>query len=364
MNDVKYTIGTHKTHLSDDQRKKHIDILNELIPYQSGRDYRYLKMTKKHLHKKYLDICTERNISPVSKSFVWTNLLKDEKIWRSNDEIACPHCLKFKELEGKLSLTANEQRDLIKLQSHKKNLVDQFTRYFKAKTDLLENEVMIVQDFSQLQCQKDSYQDLIITIYQKKDGQLEHQFLHFVAKSKNNNSFVIQAYKSILEHPFFANKTKVLIWSDGCGRHFKNSMMMVFWLELMKMKNFKIEINFFESYHGNNACDAASSHVKKKLNEHQRNTESILTDSYQISQIISLVKNHTGSQGPTDCTGTVKIETMTGIKSFYKFIPKFENNRNSIQAFMSSNDTTPQKIYVPVSSQVNEVKAFIETSWE
>ena len=36
INNAKYTLGTHKKCLSDDQRKKHLDILNELIPYQSG----------------------------------------------------------------------------------------------------------------------------------------------------------------------------------------------------------------------------------------------------------------------------------------------------------------------------------------
>ena len=99
-------------------------------------------------------------------------------------------------------------------------------------------------------------------------------------------------------------------------------MMMIFWLELMKIKNVQIEINFFVSYHGNNACDAASSHAKKKISEYQRDSESILSDSKQISETISFLKNHTGSAGQQVARARLKLKQWL---AFHRFINLFQN---------------------------------------
>src|SRR5207253_501895 len=83
---------------------------------------------------------------------------------------------------------------------HKKKEQEQIVSYLNQKRNLsklTEKTVLIVQDFTQVQCQKDSYQDLIFTIYSIDDQTkaLKHSFYHYVAKSKNNNLFVIQTYK-------------------------------------------------------------------------------------------------------------------------------------------------------------------------
>ena len=97
--------------------------------------------------------------------------------------------------------------------------------YLKQKRELVnaqEKTVLIVQDFTQVQCQKDSYQDLIFTIYYiGENKELKHSFYHFVAKSKNNNLFVIQTYKHVVDLEELQDVKKLIIWSDGCRRHFQ-----------------------------------------------------------------------------------------------------------------------------------------------
>jgi hypothetical protein len=315
----------------------------------------------------YQDECEKRSCTILSYSYVWSKILSTWSIWFSKDEIKCPHCLNYENLLkiSEEERTREQKNDMKKVETHKKKAKDQCLSYLKQKRELVnaqEKTVLIIQDFTQLQCQKDSYQDLIFTIYYLGENrELNHSFYHFVAKSKNNNLFVIQTYKQVIDLKEIQNVKKLIIWSDGCRRHFKNSSMMIFWCVFHRLTNIQVDLEFFESYHGNNACDSAAAHVKKKLNVYQRDTRSILKNSMEVSEICSTLKNHNGFQGPTDVKGKMEAKTVTGITHFYKFIPCGITNK--ISAFSSSDEERIEKTYSPSPNEVLLITKLVQEKW-
>ena len=298
---------------------------------------------------------------------MWSRILSTWSIWFSKDEIECPRCLNYENLLkiSEEERTREQKNDIKTVETHKKKAKDQCLSYLKQKRELVnaqEKTVLIVQDFTQLQCQKDSYQDLIFTIYYiGENSELNHSFYHFVAKSKNNNLFVIQTYKQVINLQELQNVKKLIIWSDGCRRHFKNSSMMIFWCVFRRITKIQVQLEFFESYHGNNACDAASAHIKKKLNVYQRDTRSILRNAIEVSDICSTVKNHKGFQGPTDVSGKIEAKTFTGISHFYKFIP---DDNNKICAYSSSEDDEKiGKTYSPKPNEILMILKLVGEKW-
>ena len=299
---------------------------------------------------------------------MWSRILSTWSIWFSKDEIECPHCLNYENLLKipEEERTREQKNDIKTVETHKKKAKDQYFSYLKQKRELVntqEKTVLIVQDFTQLQCQKDSYQDLIFTIYYiGENRELKHSFYHFVAKSKNNNLFVIQTYKKVIDPKELQSVNKLIIWSDGCRRYFKNSSMMIFWCVFHRITKIQVQLEFFESYHGNNACDAASAHIKKKLNVYQRDTRSILKNAIEVSEICSTLKNYKGFQGPTDVSGKMEASTFTGISHFYKFIPCA---LNKICAYPSSDDDKKNgKTYSPKSSEILVIVKLVREKWD
>jgi len=184
---------------------------------------------------------------------------------------------------------------------------------------------------------------------------LNHSFYHFIAKSPNNNLFVIQTYKKVIGLKELKDVKKIIIWSDGCRKHFKNSAMMIFWCVFNRLTNIKVVVEFFESHHGNNACDTAASHVKRKLNQYQRDNHTILETIQEIADICSMVKNHKAFEGPTVPKQNINAKTFKGITQYHTFIPN--GTTNTISAFSSSDDGTVAKTYTP---KVNELLAVVK----
>jgi len=172
---------------------------------------------------------------------------------------------------------------------------------------------------------------------------------------------VIQTYKQVCDLEELQNVKKLIIWSDGCRRHFKNSAMMIFWCIFHQMTEMEVVLEFFESYHGNNACDAAAAHIKKKLNVYQRDTRSILKNATEVAEICSTVKNHKGFEGPVDVSGKMEVTTFTGITHFYKFIPCAGNK---ICAYSSSDDNERiAKTYSPKPNEILVIIRLVQEKW-
>jgi len=300
----------------------------------------------------------------LSYSFVWNNILSKWCIWHSKDEIQCPHCLKYNQILNKPeeTRTMKEKNTLVTLEAHKKKAKDQVYAYLKQKRELVNALVLIIQDFSQIPIQKGAYEDLIFTIYYIGENRaLNHSFYHFIAKSPNNNLFVIQTYKQVIGLKELQNVKKIIIWSDGCRQHFKNSSMMIFWCVFHRLTQIHVVLEFFESHHGNNACDCAASHVKRKLNQYQRDNHSILENAHEIAEICSTVKNHKAFEGPTVPKQKSQVKTLEGITQYYKFIPN--GVTNSISAYSSSDDETIAKTYTPSNNELLIVAKIVGERW-
>jgi hypothetical protein len=126
--------------------------------------------------------------------------------------------------------------------------------------------ILIVQDFTQIKTQKGTfYQDLILTLYSYNidTTSLQHSFKHYILKDKNNIFFAMSTWLKFLINLY--DITQIIIYSDGCSRHFKNSTIVTFFAIIFKMLKIKIILHYFFSNHGNNAYDAVASHAKKKV---------------------------------------------------------------------------------------------------
>jgi len=189
----------------------------------------------------------------------------------------------------------------------------------------LGTEILVIHDFTQIQVQGTFFQDLIICFYEHsapaKDG-LKRTYLHFVAptsQTKNDFSFVCAVWKKLISDGYFAGKTKLVIYSDGGPKHFKITANMTFFAAVQTKLGIPVEYNFFEANHGHSVCDGVAAQAKKKLNQHQRDQEEIISTPIQIADIVTGLENHIGLVAPTLVENLDKFPTFTGIRSCFKF---------------------------------------------
>lgn len=204
--------------------------------------------------------------------------------------------------------------------------------YYRLRKHLLvsryrKEEIIIVQDFTQLQVQRTFYQDLIIAAYtynQNIVGGLECIVTHFVASSsreKNDVNFVIRAWVHLILNGHFAGFKEISVFSDGAGKHFKATSMMTFMGWLQKGLNVFLEYNFFESNHGHNVCDAAAAAAKRTINVFQRDTGVAVRTPEQIVDVIVTLKNVLALVCPQEPTEEVpEFETFKKIRQARKFL--------------------------------------------
>ena len=155
--------------------------------------------------------------------------------------------------------------------------------------------------------------------------------------------------------------------NDGCGRHFKNSFMLIFFTTLFYELKIPFEYNFFCSNHGNNPCDLAASHIKRKINTYQRDNEIILSNPIEISECVNLMNNHICYEGPTQVEQNLKVNTFNGLTKFHKFqlssvILKngdFVKTIHHINAFKFSKNIGYDKQYRIQQSDLDKVNLYL-----
>ena len=102
-------------------------------------------------------------------------------------------------------------------------------------------QVMVIQDFTQIQVQTSFYQDLILCIYFFEESATEilgRSYFHFVAgghEQKNNIDFVVAVWKYMIQNDFFANFSDLLVFSDGGPKHFKYQRIWLLWPKCSKL---------------------------------------------------------------------------------------------------------------------------------
>lgn len=160
--------------------------------------------------------------------------------------------------------------------------------------------LLLTQDFSQLTLTSSLTQELIIVFTWNQSGEAKQVYHHFVAPLKkgwtNDITFVIGVWETLEREGKFDRFKKVIVWSDGGRKHFKQRFNLR-WMHL-KCKEWAaagrtLEYHFFGSNHGANACDTAASQgkrrVKQKANEDRRRITTIPQVCFYFWYLIHLM---------------------------------------------------------------------------
>jgi hypothetical protein len=185
--------------------------------------------------------------------------------------------------------------------------------------------MIVLHDFTQLNPQTGFNQDMIITLLTydaNAPDKIRRQYRHFVGEQNDKNDvfFVIAVWEHMLNNGVIGNNIRnIEIWSDGGGKHFKLKEAMYYFSTMKQRHNKQITYNFYQSYHGHNACDAAASHSKKRITNQQRDTNKPIYTSTDLATAINTLNNHTAQTVPKITKTKMNVSKMKGIKSYYKF---------------------------------------------
>ncbi len=213
------------------------------------------------------------------------------------------------------------------------------------------NQVIIVQDFTQIQVQSTFYQDLIICIYRfdpNEQDMLSRKYFHFVALSsdtKNDCRFVFATWMQLTKNEKLNETPLWLVFSDGGPKHFKITSVVNFFGFLSLCYGIDIKYNFFESNHGHSVCDAVASQAKKSLNSFQRDENKPINNPEEIVHVLNSVDKHFPQIAESSHLDE-KFETFHGIRSCYKFT----FNETEALGYLLSEDENPN-ISFPLTSE-------------
>jgi hypothetical protein len=357
LTSIEYTVGTTRERISEDQRDEIKRILNDILPVQSGRDYRYQEETDDQIYQNYVD--QVKKGVPVSKTFFVYTILAHELIHHSKKPKFCKICDKYEECVSRgeeIPLNLLKHKDLILLQrgayaSQKKEIAGGDT-----------TTVLITQDFTQIEFDGGFVQDLIICCYSHdsnaQDG-LKRSYQHFVGDINDSNQipFVAGSWIKMFEIvDWFENIEKVQIWSDGGPKHFKISSNMATLKAIQdEYDNIDWIYNFFESYHGCNICDAVGAQAKRAVNDFMRNNHKAIRNQQRVIDAINQLKNHRATSARLLKDMNFSVATLQTIKSYYCFMARPRNP--NIYAFKDSTEENyDQKWKLPRIFNLKEMK--------
>ena len=115
---TKYSIGVKRQRVTDEQIDEIHRILDDILPKQSGRDFRIQEVTDKKLYDTYYAEVISGD--PVSKTFFIYNVLSKEKIEHSKSPKNCPICEKYD--AGNRSTEIIRHKNLIPIQREQYSL--------------------------------------------------------------------------------------------------------------------------------------------------------------------------------------------------------------------------------------------------
>lgn len=401
---MKFMRKTAETKLTKKNKKKlklAMLIIDELIPMVSGRNYRLQIITNKQIYNLYKQQVMLRGNKtlgtdiPLSFTTIRKNILKKWNIHRTTDATICPTCRYLEEYQAteavpqsfitEVKLSAYKSwkkshknipcpdsvfdkaiadapikwtRKYPKIKDHHERSKNQFKAYKQTKDRLakgeLEDTIMVLQDFTQLQPQSGFNQDLIISILSydpTSTDKLHKSYHHFIAQDEKNDYYFVMA---VWEHLLASSKLipkqgklkNIEIWSDGGGKHFKMTETMFYYSTIKERYNINLTYNFYESHHGHNICDAAAAHAKKIIDVTQRDKNKPAWTAEDLAEMINKAKKHSAialREAAVPVTIKEKPTRLVGVKSFYKF--EFLGD-GKIKAYSSSLDSTYNKIYI------------------
>jgi hypothetical protein len=281
------------------------------------------------------------------------------------DATVCPHCLFLEQYgggqpppaqlleKGKEKEYETWKKKLAKEKGHPERIKKQHNSFKTSKdklaNGLLPDTVILLQDFTQLQPQSGFHQDLIITLLKhNKDAEdkIQRKYFHWIAnQEKNDLYFVVGVWEYLLSNKLLGNIKHIEIWSDGGNKHFKYSATMYYFSTIKERYNISITYNFYESYHGHNAYDAAASHAKKAILRYQLDKGIPCWDADNLASAINTINHHEASTlAAAYKAGNkgISISSMVGIKSYFMF--QFPTTGKA-EAYTSSSSSTSSETF-------------------
>ena len=351
--------------ISIDRRELWMDIINEIIPVVSGREYRIRTCRLQVLYIRYVDRATHRAPSKRVIGYgKFKKLLRKEKVHYGKKPTLCYHCMQIedgvpltKQLEFHIDAKARQQPCYVRL---KRWLIDGL---------LPEGSAIAIQDFTQIDLESGFVQDEIVCLYiycpTSKDKIMRLYFDVVGEKElKNGIAFVIHAWLKLFSLPEFQRITHLYIWSDGGPKHYKISANILFWavMQVLTKKSLQKSLhinlilqmlypqkficyNFFASNHGHSVCDGLAKHGKERLTRLRCEENERIENHEVIVRALNGIKNRTAFPMPCSVQQAISVDTLDGIKSYHQFF--FPSPLTICAAHFSSFDTTefkcPQK---------------------
>lgn len=312
--------------ISAEQKKELERIVDKILPTISGRSWRKRTTTFLKLYEKY---CEEFNVANPGKKHVglskFTAYLQSLHVHYSPNTFICPLCADLAELErlDADSLDAEQQKRREECKEHVLVFKEQYNAYTAAVRGLKFNQKLIVLDYTDLDFVNHSFQDLIICIYTRNsDGSLSTEYRHFIGNKNDSNDvyFTVKVW-NILKQSGAFNCEKLDIWTDGGPKHFKLSSLLFFFSVLQQeYQSCNITYNYFESYHGHGICDVLAAQAKKLFRRIISENEKNFNTATDVVNVICQLSGHRAERiGNIDRTLIMKVGTMSGIKSYWKY---------------------------------------------
>lgn len=225
-----------------------ISTVDSLLPVKSGREYRIQQVPNRMLFIKYQEQTKAANRQALSES-TFNRYLDSLAIHHEDAGAICPHC------EALQFDTDIPEKKRIKLRHHDQFKSRQILAYLDQRKDMTSDDLMILADFTYHDYITHGFQDMILCFYERTEngmylfffpffslicfsGTIDSSYHHFVAEIgvSNDIHFVTSVYRNFLiDRLKKRSYSKVLFWSDGARKHFKQTAHLCAIKELQQM---------------------------------------------------------------------------------------------------------------------------------
>jgi len=150
-------------------------------------------------------------------------------------------------------------------EQHQRVLSFQRRAHIQEKANIAPGCAVVSMDYTKLSLPDLSmFVDLILVLDFVRDGISQRSYVDLIAISEKTNVFyIIQGMQFLFQHTsVFAPFSKLLMWSDGSSKEFKNRFVQRFFSFLSTLYGKTCEYSYFASHHGKSLCDSHAYHVK------------------------------------------------------------------------------------------------------
>jgi len=310
---LKYPPHVKRVKVAPDDIETFQDFLNDQIPIQSGRNFRRQPFSTSHLYKLY----SEGHPDDLTEA-TFRKLLKKENVHHDDKPDFCGYC--NGDYKDKRKGSGKNLEDHIRA----KNAQMGYYKLMKAGLKTDNSYILIVQDFTQLNYDTKDIQDLVICVYYHDpdhESKIGLDKYHHIGAFPNTMSFVRTVWDKFIAHAIESyHPEEVLIFSDGCGRHFKISENMEMWRSFAINFNIKFNYYFFASNHGHSVCDAVAANSKRAIKLYKQEHKTVITEVETIDEIINIESNSVSMLITNLSDANIdEFEAMTGITKCHVF---------------------------------------------